>query len=94
MVLHKVSASPFNHYALQQCITRMQSQDGLLLTQDAVYAVMHNDSVAQLTELNSVYVLQEDAKARGVNIENSQFQQVNYTEFVALSLEYDKVLSW
>jgi tRNA 2-thiouridine synthesizing protein B len=41
-----------------------------------------------------VYVLKEDAQARGVAVESDNIQLINYAEFVELSLEYEKVMSW
>ena len=94
MILHKISASPFNHQALQHCLQRMHNTDGLLLTQDAVYTVMHQTLYAKLTGLNSVYVLKEDAEARGVLIESDKIQLITYAEFVELCIKYDKIVSW
>ena len=94
MILHKISSSPFSHLALQHCLRRIHSTDGLLLTQDAVYAVMHQTLHAKLAELHSVYVLKDDAEARGVKLENNNIQIITYAEFVELSLKYDNVMSW
>jgi len=94
MILHKLCSSPFNQLALQHCLPRMHATDGLLLTQDAVYGVMDPSIYSKLLELDSVYVLKEDAVARGVLVTSKQIQLINYAEFVELSLEYDKVMSW
>jgi len=79
---------------LQHCLQRMHETDGLLLTQDAVYAVMHQSLYPKLTKLRSVYVLKEDAQARSVKLETDNIQMITYAEFVELSLKYDKVMSW
>lgn len=94
MILHKISSSPFNHLALEHCLQRLNSSDGLLLTQDAVYGLMHQTLFSKLTEVHSVYVLEEDAKARGVQVESDNVQLISYAEFVELSLKYEKVMSW
>ena len=94
MNLHKISSSPFSHLALQHCLQRIQTNEGLLLTQDAVYAVMDKALYSKLIELRCVYVLKEDAEARGIVIEGSKIQLINYAQFVELSLEFDKVVSW
>ncbi|WP_339725078.1 sulfurtransferase complex subunit TusB [uncultured Paraglaciecola sp.] len=94
MILHKITLSPFTHLALEHCLLRIHSSDGLLLTQDAVYAVMNETLISKLAELDSVYVLQEDAQARGVQVANDKIQLISYTGFVELSLQYDKVMSW
>jgi tRNA 2-thiouridine synthesizing protein B len=94
MILHKISSSPFSHLALQHCLQRIHNTDGLLLTQDAVYALMHQTIYAKLTELHAVYVLKDDLEARGVRLENNNIQIITYAEFVELSLKYDNVISW
>ncbi len=94
MILHKISSSPFDHLALQHCLQRMHDTDGLLLTQDAVYAVMHQTLYSKLVELHSMYVLKEDAEARGVQVKSDNIQLIGYAELVELSLKYDKVMSW
>ncbi|GAC18286.1 sulfurtransferase complex subunit TusB [Paraglaciecola arctica] len=94
MILHKISTSPFTHLALEHCLLRLHSSDGLLLTQDAVYGLRHQSLYSKLSELRCVYVLKEDAHARGVAVENDKIQLVDYAEFVELSLEYEKVMSW
>jgi tRNA 2-thiouridine synthesizing protein B len=94
MILHKISSSPFSHLALQHCLQRIYDTDGLLLTQDAVYAVMHQTLHAKLAELHAVYVLKDDLEARGVKLENNNIQIITYAEFVELSLKYDNVISW
>jgi tRNA 2-thiouridine synthesizing protein B len=94
MILHKISSSPFSHLALQHCLQRIHSNDGVLLTQDAVYAVMHQSLHAKLAELHSVYVLKDDIEARAVVLENNNIQIITYAEFVELCTTYDKVISW
>jgi tRNA 2-thiouridine synthesizing protein B len=94
MILHKVSSSPFSHLALQHCLQRIHNTDGLLLTQDAVYAVMQPSLGVKFTELHGVYVLKDDVEARGLQLENSSIQIITYAEFVELSLKYDKIISW
>ncbi|MFT6284185.1 MAG: tRNA 2-thiouridine synthesizing protein B [Arenicella sp.] len=72
----------------------MHDKDGLLLTQDSVYTVMHKTLYSKLTELHSVFVLKEDAEARGVQVKSEHIQLISYAEFVELSLKYEKVMSW
>jgi sulfur relay protein TusB/DsrH len=75
-------------------LQRIHSNDGVLLTQDAVYAVMHQSLHAKLAELHSVYVLKDDIEARAVVLENNNIQIITYAEFVELCITYDKVISW
>lgn len=94
MVLHKVSTSPFIHMDLQQCLARLQPSDGLVLTQNAVYAVLDPSLTSLLADLRCVYLLKEDAQARAVQVENPHVKSIDYAEFVELSLEYTQVMSW
>jgi tRNA 2-thiouridine synthesizing protein B len=75
-------------------LQRIHSDDGVLLTQDAVYAVMHQSLHAKLAEIRSVYVLKDDIEARAVVLENNNIQIITYAEFVELCITYDKVISW
>ncbi|MBU3001730.1 sulfurtransferase complex subunit TusB [Paraglaciecola arctica] len=94
MILHKVASSPFSHRALDHCLQRIHATDGLLLTQDAVYGLMDKELSTKLQQLEAVFVLKEDAEARGIEIEPSTIQLINYEQFVELCLKYEKVISW
>ena len=94
MILHKIASSPFSHRALHQCLQRIQVTDGVLLIQDAVYGLMDKELNTKLQQLEAVYVLIEDAEARGIELETSRIQLINYEQFVELSLKYEKVISW
>ena len=94
MILHKVSTSPFESGSLSQCLKIMTSEDGLLLLQDGVYATKHQDFLPRLESLPNVYLLTDDLKARAVSTETPKLKQVSYEQFVELSLQYTKVLSW
>lgn len=94
MILHKIASSPFSHRALDHCLQRIHATDGLLLTQDAVYGLMDKELSTNLQQLEAVFVLKEDAEARGIEIEPSTIQLINYEQFVELCLKYEKVISW
>lgn len=94
MILHKIASSPFSHRALDHCLQRIHATDGLLLTQDAVYGLMDKELSTKLQQLEAVFVLKEDAEARGIEIEPSTIQLINYEQFVELCLKYEKVISW
>ena len=95
MILHKVSTSPFDDHALGQCLSLMAADDGLLLLQDAVYAAHGEQQWSkQLAKVNQLYVLDEDAKARAISLSHVKARLVDYSEFVSLSLHYQKVMSW
>ena len=94
MILHKISTSPFENNTLSQCLKRMAIEDGLLLIQDGVYAIKHQDSLLSLQALPNVYVITDDLKARAISPEDTSFKLISFEQFVDLSLQYSKVLSW
>ncbi|MFT2091131.1 sulfurtransferase complex subunit TusB [Paraglaciecola sp. 2405UD69-4] len=94
MILHKLTSSPFKDLTIQHCLQHVADNDGILLTQDAVYAAMHQDLGKKLHEFSGqVFILKEDAEARGVQV-SEQLETINYKGFVELSLKFNKVVSW
>lgn len=95
MILHKVSTSPFHDNALAQCLSLMAADDGLLLLQDAVYAAHGQQQWSkQLKQVKKLYLLDEDMQARAISCTHEKAKLINYSEFVDLSLHYEKVMSW
>ncbi|RDX37294.1 sulfurtransferase complex subunit TusB [Kangiella sp. HD9-110m-PIT-SAG07] len=76
-----------NPQLFEQCTLAMGTQDALLLIEDAVVL-----SEQQSSDENH-FVLEEDLIARGLN-SGSSWNKKNYNEFVALTLEYNKSVSW
>ncbi|MEP2652587.1 MAG: sulfurtransferase complex subunit TusB [Paraglaciecola sp.] len=94
MILHKLTSSPYKDLTIQHCLQRLGDNDGVLLTQDAVYAVMHQDISHLLSQLSGkVFMLKEDAEARGVLV-NEYIQTIDYESFVELTLKFNQVVSW
>lgn len=94
MILHKVSSSPFEYQALRQCLSRAKVTDKVLLAQDAVYSLLKQDEHKTLQPYAPIYVLEDDIKARGLQLDNTLFKALSYPEFVELSLDCDQVISW
>lgn len=66
----------------------MSDTDSLLLIEDAVVLSLQNT-------LKKHYVLEEDLVARGLLSScHSSWTLVDYTQFVDLTLELDKTVSW
>lgn len=86
--LHVLSHSPFGDNRLASCLRLLGADDALLLTGDAVYALL-NDSLAHLP--GRVYALDEDVQARAID---GTAQVVDYPGFVQLTLDFDKVNTW
>lgn len=97
--LNIVNKSPFEKHTLEQCLQRASDGDGILLIEDGVVAALrgtdYSDKLAASTA-QQWYVLEPDLLARGLGgsalIE--QCSRVDYTGFVKLVTEYDRVHSW
>ena len=93
--LHVLSHSPFGDDRLTSCLRVIGTDDALLLTGDAVYALQ--PGTAPFNALNArpvkLFVLAEDAQARALEIPDAA-KTIDYPAFVELSIHYDKVNSW
>lgn len=96
--LHLLAHSPFNDNRFSSCLPLLIDGDGLLLSGDAVHALQPGSaalqSLQQLAAGISVYALQEDLLARGLNAYPQRFSAIDYAAFVALCTRYSRVNSW
>lgn len=77
---------------LNQALSYMAEQDAVLLIEDAV--MLATSEQAEFPDLK-LYVLEEDLIARGLHEQIVDgWQQVDYPQFVELTLSFDKSLSW
>jgi tRNA 2-thiouridine synthesizing protein B len=68
--------------------------DKVILIEDAVYSAMDSTFVTKIG-YQSVYVLQSDLYARGVNeLIDKSFQSVDYIGFVSLTEQCDNCMTW
>lgn len=95
-ILHTVNTSPFQTFALQQCLILLNENDDLLLIEDAVIASQAKHSLfTQLSELakqGHLLVLSPDLVARG--IKNSIGEQSSYNDFVDLVAKHKSQMAW
>lgn len=94
MILHKFSSSPFETNTLAQSIQRIQTNDKIILVQDAVYTYSNKELAEALSTFSPIYCLEDDLVARGVNIDNDVFKAISYADFVELTLTCNQVISW
>ena len=99
MILHTVNRSPFGSNCLQSCLDIAASGSAIILIEDGVYAALANsDLSAQILaamDKHTFYVLGPDLLARGIqNSVLEQIESVDYSGFVTLCTQYDKVVSW
>ena len=95
-ILHTVKSSPFQTFALQQCLMLINEQDNLLLIEDAVIAAHAKHSqfekLKQLSEQGRLRVLSADLEARGIS--NSIGEQCSYVQFVELVATHQSQMAW
>ncbi|AWM91568.1 sulfurtransferase complex subunit TusB [Pseudomonas sp. 31-12] len=93
--LHVLSHSPFGDDRLTSCLRVIGTNDALLLTGDAVYALQPGTTPfnALTARPLKLFVLAEDAQARALEIPAAA-EAIDYPAFVELSIHYDKVNSW
>jgi len=90
--LHIVSGSPFANDCLQRCLAVYADGDALLLIQSGVYLLQQPDLLpAEIC----VYVLCEDARARGLPVTDGHpFAVTDYSGFVALVCQHNNCVNW
>ena len=93
--LHVLSHSPFSDQRLHSCLRLLGSDDAIVLSGDAVYALTPGSQPwASLASVGvAVFALFEDAQARALP-SNPAVELLDYPAFVELTLAYDKVNSW
>lgn len=96
--LHLHSHSPFADDGLRTSLRWLAPGDGLLLTGDAVYALLDGAplwaSLEALPASVGLYALDEDLTARAMTQVPERVQALDYPAFVQLCLDYSKVNSW
>ncbi|GIU21847.1 sulfurtransferase complex subunit TusB [Shewanella sp. MBTL60-007] len=93
MILHHIQNSVEQSDALSTCLRYIANNDSILLSGNGINCLLKAEWRAKLADLN-VVVLQEDVNARGLQDYLKDVKQVSYNEFVELSLEHEKVISW
>lgn len=93
MILHHIQDSVGHSGALTTCLRYLAKGDTVLLSGNAINCLLKRDWRAKLSALNYL-VLKEDVIARGLQEYLKDVKQVSYNEFVELSLEHEKVISW
>ncbi|SCY49501.1 MULTISPECIES: sulfurtransferase complex subunit TusB [unclassified Pseudomonas] len=93
--LHVLSHSPFGDNRLASCLRVLGNQDALLLCGDATYALQPASPPFAVLQAAGVklFVLAEDLQARALDTPDWA-EAINYSGFVELSIEHDKVNTW
>lgn len=98
-MLHTVNKSPFEKNSLDACLTHAKDGSAILLIEDGVYGAMKgttfSDKVQEAMKKFTVYALESDVKTRGIADKVMDgVKLVDYTGFVDLAAENDKVQAW
>lgn len=98
--LHTVNKSPFEKNSLEACVRLAAKGSAVLMYEDGVYGAMKGtvvaDTVKNAIKNMSFYVMGPDLKARGIDAAKliDGIKVVDYSDFVKLSVENDKVQAW
>jgi tRNA 2-thiouridine synthesizing protein B len=97
MTLHTWNKPDHTHPSLQLCKDCMQSGDALLLLEDGVYLLLSEAFHLWMSNNPALhfFALAPDLTARGISDRiPPALNPVDYSGFVSLSLQHDKVVSW
>lgn len=99
MTLHTWNKATTTAPQLAACLAVLAEGDSLLLLEDAVYlaldAAFMSRFAAELPDSPRLYALAPDLAARGISARISPAVNViGYKEFVALSLQHQRVVNW
>jgi tRNA 2-thiouridine synthesizing protein B len=96
-MLHTVNKSPFQNSALENCLRLAGDGDVILLLEDGVYAAAAGTAKSSLVEQavkqHTVYAIEADIKARGLNNLIKDVHLASYGDFVDL-VEQHPVHAW
>ncbi len=99
-ILHTVNKSPFERNSLDACLRLAASGSSVLMIEDGVYGAMKGTEKSAAVESAkgdiSFYVLGPDLKARGISEDKliDGIKVVDYSGFVSLTVDNDKVQAW
>ncbi len=96
-MLHTINKSPFETSDLENCMRFLDKNDVVLLFEDGVYAAASSTArsalVEEIMKSNTVYALQADLKARGIDKLIVGVEMADYERFVDL-VEAHPVKAW
>ena len=98
--LHTINKSPFDKNSLETCVRLAIKGSAVLFIEDGIYCAIKGSAKSSIVEgvkgaLN-FYVLGPDMKARGIGEDKliDGVKVVDYSGFVKLTVENDKVQAW
>ncbi|MWJ28154.1 sulfurtransferase complex subunit TusB [Halomonas sediminis] len=95
MILHILNRAPASGAVVSQTLRAVSEEDCLLLIEDAVQAIMFPDWEGWQLMKGHIYVLEEDARARGLgDLISPNVSCINVDEFVELTERATQCISW
>ena len=97
MNLHTINKTTQHTALYENMLSGVSSKDTILLIEDGVYSALeaHSKLFQHLSNDIKVLALEADVSARGlIGKLSSNIQVVSDSEFVKLSCNNDKVISW
>lgn len=90
-MLHLLFVSPTN-----AILARIGAADEVIFLENAVLALLQNNTLINFALLNNGYVLADDLAVRGISANeiHASIRVIDYAEFVALSVKNPVAQSW
>lgn len=93
-MLHILTDGRYSGDTLRQCLKAVDSEDRLLLVENAVYLPQFLiEPMLQLNEQRRLYLLHDDVLARGLIYDDS-YQLISMAQWVELTEIYSPILTW
>lgn len=100
--LHTLNKTALAHTLNKRLSQVIHNNDAVILIEDGVYqcldlyheADINSDNMSWPRISKRIYALKDDAIARGIPITLEGYNFISYEEFVKLSFEHNKVISW
>jgi len=94
-MLHIVNKSPFEKNSFSSCMDHAKEGSAVLLIEDGVFAALKGTRFSKSLSKAKVYAMESDVNARGIqgNVDGN-VELVDYSKFVDLVTENDRVQSW
>ena len=95
MVLHTLSATPAS-VAFRDCLAVLNENDAVLLLGDGTYAALPDNPYLKklLGKGAELYLLDDDARAAGVNQCDSSITAIDMDGFVDLTERFTRQMNW
>ena len=78
---------------LELCLRSLNQDDTVLLIEEGVYNLLESNE--KLTGIDQkILVLGDDCKARGIKIDRNDINTISIDEFVVLTEQCSKIISW